>query len=415
MSLNLFERLVTHGSLTIISADGQTHQFGAGPPAATMRLHRSDTLTKILRNPQLNLGETYMAGEWDVPVGTLHDLLTVLRTNLEAQVGRPGLARYFAALLQPWNHVAASYRNVRHHYDLDESLFRAFLDRNMHYSSAYFCEPGMSLEAAQQAKCDHIARKLCLRPGLRILDIGSGWGSLAMELAEKYDVEVTGLTLSAEQIRVARDEAARRSLTGSVRFELEDYRQHDDRYDRIVSVGMFEHVGRRHYPTYFDKVSSMLTDDGIALLHTIGVSGPPTPVNPWIKRHIFPGGHIPAQSEVAPFVERAGLITADLEVLRGHYALTLKEWNRRFQTHRQRFVTSKGEAFCRMWEFYLVACQTAFEISDLVVHHWQLARSNLSVPVTRDYLYVGNRFAGSGQESPGRRMRTATDQQEAHG
>ncbi|TNF87925.1 MAG: class I SAM-dependent methyltransferase, partial [Gammaproteobacteria bacterium] len=372
----IFDRFLTNGTLTIVDADGSRRQFGSGAPFATMRLNRRGALTRILRNPELNLGETYLAGEWDIIEGSLHDLLIILRTNLERQAGRSRLGRALALMLVPWNHVAASHRNVRHHYDLDETLFRACLDANMHYSCAYFRESNMSLEQAQQAKCDHIAAKLCLRPGMRVLDVGCGWGSLAMELAEQHDVTVMGVTLSPEQLRVARSAARQRGLEQNVRFELQDYRQVEERFDRIVSVGMFEHVGRRHYDEFFGKVETLLADDGVALLHTIGSSGPPSVVNPWIERHIFPGGYIPSLSDVAPAVERAGLITADVEVLRHHYALTLSEWNRRFQQRRTEFAQSKGEAFCRLWEFYLLACQTAFEVSDLVVHHWQLAKRN---------------------------------------
>ncbi|HEY5678523.1 MAG TPA: cyclopropane-fatty-acyl-phospholipid synthase family protein [Pseudomonadales bacterium] len=387
MKTKIFDRFLTNGTLAIVDADGSSRQFGCGAPFATMRLNRRGTLTRILRNPELNLGETYLAGEWDVIEGSLHDLLTILRTNLERHAGRSRLARALALMLVPWNHVAASHRNVRHHYDLDETLFRACLDTNMHYSCAYYREANMSLEEAQQAKCDHIAAKLCLRPGMRVLDVGCGWGSLAMELAERHDVTVMGVTLSPEQLRVARSTARLRGLDNHVRFELQDYRQVEESFDRIVSVGMFEHVGRRHYDEFFGKVEALLADDGVALLHTIGASSPPSVVNPWIERHIFPGGYIPSLSDVAPAVERSGLITADVEVLRHHYALTLQEWNRRFQQRRAEFAQSKGEAFCRMWEFYLLACQTAFEVSDLVVHHWQLAKRNLSVPTTRNYLY----------------------------
>ncbi len=384
----VFDRFLTDGTLTVVDADGSRRQFGSGTPSATMRINRSGTLPRILRNPELILGETYLAGEWDVTEGSLHDLLTILRTNLEHRAGRHPLARALALMLVPWNHLAASHRNVRHHYDLDETLFRACLDANMHYSCAYYREATMSLEEAQQAKCDHIAAKLCLRPGLRVLDVGCGWGGLAMELAERHDVTVKGITLSPEQLRVARSTARERGLDDRVRFEIQDYRQVDERFDRIVSVGMFEHVGRRHYGEFFAKVQNLLADDGVALLHTIGASGSPSAVNPWIARYIFPGGYIPSLSDVAPAVERAGLVTADVEILRHHYALTLAEWNRRFQQRRAEFAESKGEAFCRMWEFYLLASQTAFEVSDLVVHHWQLAKRNLSVPITRDYLYA---------------------------
>lgn len=387
MDVAIFERFVKEGSLTIVGANGSRQRFGSGAPRAAMRFSDATTLARILRNPQLNLGETYMAGRWDITEGSLHDLLTILRINLECQDSPSRLSTRLRAIFGAWNHIAASRKNVRHHYDLDESLFRACLDQDMHYSCAYFRDSQMSLEAAQRAKCEHIAGKLQLKSGLKILDIGCGWGSLAMDLARRHDVHVTGITLSQEQLRVAEAEAHARGLADRVRFELQDYREHQGRYDRVVSVGMFEHVGRRHYPAFFNKVAELLDSTGIALIHTIASSAPPAPVNPWISRYIFPGGYIPSLSDVAPAVEKAGMITADLEVLRNHYALTLAHWNERFQAHRAQFVRAKGESFCRMWEFYLAACQTAFEISDLVVHHWQLCRQNLAVPITRDYLY----------------------------
>ena len=328
-----------------------------------------------------------MDGEWDVAEGTLHDLLTILRTNLESNISRNRWLDPLWAVLRSWNGLAASRRNVSHHYDLDEPLFRACLDADMHYSCAYFTDPRLSLEDAQAAKCRHIAAKLNLESGQKVLDIGSGWGSLAMHMAENHGVTVTGLTLSAEQLRVAQATAQQRGLGERVAFRLEDYREHAGTYDRIVSVGMFEHVGKPHYAAFFDKVAASLATDGVALLHTIASKAPPEPVNPWIRRYIFPGGYIPSLSDIAPFVERAALTSADIEVLRTHYALTLRAWNERFQQHRQQFVDSKGERFCRMWEFYLVVCQTAFEVGDLVVLQWQLTKGNQAAPITRDYLY----------------------------
>ena len=278
-------------------------------------------------------------------------------------------------------------RNVSHHYDLDASLFRAFLDQDMHYSCAYFRSPDQPLEEAQSAKCDHIRRKLCLKPGQKVLDIGSGWGSLGLYLADKEDVQVTGLTLSNEQLAVANKEAVRRGLDNQVQFRLEDYRNHHGKYDAVVSVGMFEHVGLRNFDGYFTKVAELLSRDGVAMIHTIGHTDRPTATTPWFRRHIFPGGYIPAISEITTAVERSPLVFADIEVWRQHYALTLKEWNRRFQTVRPEFAREKGERFCRIWEFYLLSCQPAFEVSNLVVYQLQLGLNNMSVPTTRDYLY----------------------------
>ena len=383
----LLEKFIHLGELTVIDHKGESRTFGSGAPQAALRLNTPSALRVVARNPQFQLGEAYMNEAWDVAAGSLHDVLCILRVNLEAALASGGRWNPVKALLSSWNTIAASHRNASHHYNLDEPLFRACLDATMHYSCAYFRDPAMSLEDAQQAKCEHIATKLNLRPGMHVLDIGCGWGSLAMHLVRNHDVSVTGLTLSTEQLRVAEATAEAEGLADRVQFRLEDYREHRGTYDRIVSVGMFEHVGKPNMQRFFDKVNDCLTDDGVALLHTIGSTDPPAPINPWIRRHIFPGGYIPSMSVIAPAVERAKLVTADIEVLRRHYALTLKEWNRRFQKVRDQFVQSKGERFCRMWEFYLVVCQTAFEVGDLVVLQWQLAKNNRAVPITRDYLY----------------------------
>ncbi|MCY3821363.1 MAG: cyclopropane-fatty-acyl-phospholipid synthase [Gammaproteobacteria bacterium] len=392
MFAKLLEKHLRRGTLTLVTPDGARQAFGEGSPRATWAIRRRRTMRRILLNPEANLGETYMDGEWDVEDGDLVDLLTILRTNLESAVsgrGMTALTGGVATLFGSWNTVKASLSNVRHHYNLDEALFRAFLDRNMHYSCAYFREPAMTLEAAQAAKSEHIRKKLHLRPGARVLDIGSGWGSLAMHLAEHSDVKVTGLTLSSEQVRVASAEAERRGLSGRVEFILQDYRRHRGEYDGVVSVGMFEHVGRRNFGRFFNAVRTLLAPDGVALLHTIGHTGPPLPTNPWIARHIFPGGYIPAASEVVRAIERSDLVLSDVEVWRRHYASTLREWNRRFQASRETFRNSHGERFCRMWEFYLTVCTTAFEIGRLVVYQLQLAHRNDAVPLTRDYLYNG--------------------------
>ena len=378
---------IKHGSFKLVHPNGDEQIYGSGQASVVWKINDARVLSKIVRNPLLNLGETYIEGGWDVEDGKLAELLTVLRTNFEDGFVRRGAMAAYAAILQSWNNIGASMRNVSHHYDLDASLFRAFLDQDMHYSCAYFRSPDQPLEEAQSAKCDHIRRKLCLKPGQKVLDIGSGWGSLGLYLADKEDVQVTGLTLSNEQLAVANKEAVRRGLDNQVQFRLEDYRNHHGKYDAVVSVGMFEHVGLRNFDGYFTKVAELLSRDGVAMIHTIGHTDRPTATNPWIRRHIFPGGYIPAISEITTAVERSPLVFADIEVWRQHYALTLKEWNRRFQTVRSEFAREKGERFCRIWEFYLLACQTAFEVSSLVVYQLQLGLNNMSVPTTRDYLY----------------------------
>jgi cyclopropane-fatty-acyl-phospholipid synthase len=384
----LFERFVRQGELSVIDHDGRRYQFGQGDPRATWRLNRPDVVANIVANPTLNLGETYLDGHWDVPQGTLRDLLTILRANLEDALADTGWFKAVRAAVHSWNNVRASYRNVSHHYDLDEELFRACLDTDLNYSCAYYERADMTLEEAQAAKCRMIAAKLRLEPELSVLDIGCGWGSLAIWLARHHDVNVTGLTLSREQLRVARARVKEAGLDHRVRLELMDYREHTGRYDRIVSVGMFEHVGKRNHVSYFRTAANCLAPDGVMVMHTIGNKLEPEPVNPWIRRHVFPGGYIPTISEVARAVEKVGFCTADLEIWRHHYALTLEAWNERFQAVREQFARLRGERFCRMWEFYLVSCQTAFEAGNLVVQQWQLTRDNLVVPITRDYLYA---------------------------
>jgi len=397
----LLRRRITKGGLTLRDASGKEAVYGSGAPRATMVLNRKGVLRRILRQPEFELGESYVYGEWDTP--DLLGLLELLRSNAPGPV-TPFWQRRLRALLTFSNDLVRSRRNVAVHYDLDEPLFRAFLDRDMHYSCAYFRTPEDSLEAAQAAKAELIGRKLLLEPGQRVLDIGCGWGSLAMFLATRYDVAVTGLTLSQEQHRVACEEAKRRGLEGRVEFRLEDYREHEGSYDRVVSVGMFEHVGRDAFDVFFNRVRARLAAGGSALVHTIGRPGPPLlATNPWIDRHIFPGGYIPSASEVLAPLERSGLVLCDLEVWRRHYALTLHHWQQRFQRHREAFVRSKGERFCRLWEFYLAACESAFAHGELEVFQFQIGTDQDALPLTRDYLYRDAPAADDGQaESPQR-------------
>ncbi len=292
MRLELFERYVRRGEFTLVEFDGTRHKFGSGSPKATWLMRKADTLPRVLTHPALELGETYMDEGWDVADGSLSDLITILRGNMSDLAQRRTVFSEFAALIQTWNALTASSKNVHHHYDLDEELFRAFLDRGMHYSCAYFRDPDVSLESAQLAKCNHIAHKLLLSPGQQVLDIGCGWGSLALHLAETVGDSVVGLTLSAEQLRVARSEAVRRGLTDRVEFRLQDYREHRGQYDRIVSVGMFEHVGRRNFRRYFEQLARQLRPGGVALLHTIGSTRPPNSTNRLVSpTHLSGGPH----------------------------------------------------------------------------------------------------------------------------
>jgi cyclopropane-fatty-acyl-phospholipid synthase len=289
--------------------------------------------------------------------------------------------------LDQFNAVGRARRNVAHHYDLNGRLYGLFLDRDREYSCAYFPKGTETLEQAQAAKKRHIAAKLCLdRPGLSVLDIGCGWGGMALTLARDYGARVTGITLSTEQLSEARARAKAEGLADRVSFELLDYRVMDQRFDRIVSVGMFEHVGVVHYRTFFDTVARCLAPDGVALLHSIGQWDGPGTNNPWIRRYIFPGTYCPALSEVMPAIERSGLLTTDIEVLRLHYAETLRHWRRRFAANRDMIASLYDERFCRMFEFYLSSVELAFRYGSLTVFQIQLAHRQTAVPLTRDYI-----------------------------
>ncbi len=395
MFIELLKNNIKFGRLLLTLPDGTQHQFGDHGPEAYWRLSSEAAIARILRDPEMELGETYMEGGWGAGELGLRSLLEVLMRNFQnAQAkGWARLRKGLLELLRQGNRIAHSYRNVEHHYDKDEWLFRRFLDQGMFYSCAYFEHPHLSLEEAQQAKCRLIQRKLLLSPGQRVLDIGSGWGGLAFYLAREAGVEVVGLTLSKEQLRVAEKEAQDRGLGERVKFLLQDYREHEGEYDRIVSVGMFEHVGPRHYRLFFERLRRMLKPDGLALLHTIGTSSKAGRNNPWIRRHIFPGSYLPALSQVSQAIERTGLMSTDVEVWRLHYASTLAEWYRRFQNHRAEVVERLGERFARMWEFYLACCEASFRFWDLVVFQIQLAQQHGVVPLTRDYLWQDNRSA----------------------
>jgi len=391
-------RFVECGILEVIDAAGCRHRFeGREPgPEVTIRLADRGIERRLQLDPDLALGEGYMDGRISIERGTLYDLLDLMTRNY-ARARRRGFFRLLRRAemafrrLHQINPAGRARRNVAHHYDLSGELYALFLDSDRQYSCAYFAEPGMDLEAAQEAKKRHIAAKLLLRPGMRVLDIGSGWGGLALYLARHFDVRVTGITLSTEQLAVAQERARREGLAHRVRFLLEDYRQHEGRYDRIVSVGMFEHVGLNHYGTFFDRVRDLLTDDGVMLLHSIGRMGGPGVTSHFIRKYIFPGGYIPALSEVLPVVEARELWVTDLEILRLHYAETLRSWRQRFLANVERVKQIYDERFCRMWEFYLVGSEMFFRNLDGMVFQMQLAKDRTAVPLTRDYMFETER------------------------
>lgn len=392
---HVLHRIVSTGHLVLIDAKGRHHHFGdarsSREPSITMRLTTGRIERQLLLNPILALGEGYMEGEIVVEGGDIHDLLTFFTRNM----GRQHTFSFFRNLaafrkvmsrVQQFNPIGRAKDNVAHHYDLSGELYDLFLDADRQYSCAYFEDEGMSLEEAQLSKKRHLASKLALRPGLRVLDIGSGWGGLGLYLAQVGEVDVTGVTLSEEQFSVSAERAASAGVSDRVRFHLQDYRHLDGPLDRIISVGMLEHVGIDHYREYFDKVRDLLTDDGVAVIHAIGRSNPPTLSNAWTRKYIFPGGYIPSMSEVLQAIEKSGLWTTDIEVLRLHYARTLSAWRERFLANRARIAEIYDERFCRMWDFYLASAELTFRFGDLMVFQIQLTKRITTLPITRDYM-----------------------------
>lgn len=386
------QTVVQSGRLTIIDARGRRHVVGgAQGPAATVRLHDKALHYRLAINPYLYLGEAYMDGRLTIEQGSLHDFLSICAVNVDRAFEQPykrvrSAAARILRHLHQHNPARLARAHVAHHYDLSDRLYDLFLDSDRQYSCGYFTHRHHDIERAQLDKKRHLAAKLLLAPGQRVLDIGSGWGGLALYLAEVCGCEVLGITLSEEQLKTSRLRAERAGMADRVRFDLRDYREQTGSFDRIVSVGMFEHVGLKHYPEFFAKVRELLTDDGIAVLHSIGRMDGPGATNEWIRKYIFPGGYSPAISEVLPVVERLRLWVTDIEVLRLHYAETLRCWYERFSTNRAEIANLYDERFCRMWEFYLVSSEMAFRSMGHMVFQMQLAKRQDAVPLTRDYL-----------------------------
>jgi cyclopropane-fatty-acyl-phospholipid synthase len=388
----MLKSFVKVGSLTVIDAEGKTHVFAGGPgPEATMRLTDPTLYRKLFFNPELHAGEAYMDGRMSFPGSNLRAFLTLFSVNRLSLGNQPmqkvlrrisrGLKRF-----QQANPVGKAQQNVAHHYDLGNAFYKLFLDTEMFYSCAYFRDEQETLEQAQRNKCRLIAAKLNLKPGQRVLDIGCGWGGLARYLAQIADVQVTGVTLSKEQHALAVDSMKAAGLGSRVSIQLKDYRELTGKFDRIVSVGMFEHVGVGHYGEFFAKVNDLMTDDGVMLLHSIGHMSPPGTASPWLRKYIFPGAYSPALSEVFPAVENNSLWVTDLEFLRVHYATTLRHWHDRFEKNRAAVAEMYDERFCRMWEFYLISAEMMFRTGSQEVFHMQLARKRDAAPIVRDYI-----------------------------
>jgi cyclopropane-fatty-acyl-phospholipid synthase len=391
----LLTHLVRVGTLTVTDAAGGRHVFGgtAPGPKATLKLGDARLYKSLFFNPELAAGEAYMDGTLSFPGSSLREFLTLVSVNQNRPAGRPtalhraiGTVSRSLKRFQQSNPIGKAQQNIAHHYDIGNALYRLFLDEGLFYSCAYFETDEDTLEAAQRAKCRLIAAKLGLKPGQKILDIGCGWGGLAIYLAQMETVDVLGVTLSKEQHSLAVERAKQAGIADRVRFELRDYRELTQRFDRIVSVGMFEHVGVQRYGEFFAKINELMPDDGVMLLHSIGHMSPPSTASPWLRKYIFPGAYSPSLSEVFPAVERNRLWVTDCEFLRLHYAMTLNHWHRRFERNRARIAQMYDERFCRMWEFYLVSAEMMFRSGAQEVFQMQLSRKRDASPIRRDYM-----------------------------
>ena len=391
---NFLNNLFKQDGFVLVDANYKKYVIGKPikEKPITIKLLDKKLNYKLLINPDLYFGEAYTDGSLIIENGTLTEFLDITFKN----IGRGDINIYGKILnkingtyryLTNFNKIVKSKKNVSHHYDISEKLYDLFLDSNRQYSCAYFKNEEDTLEQAQNNKIDHIIKKLNIKPNQKILDIGSGWGTLALAIANKTKASVIGITLSENQHQYSNNKAKEMNLSNQVEFKLIDYRELNEKFDRIVSVGMFEHVGRKFYKTYFSQVSKLLKDKGIALIHTIGSSNPPRDPQPWITKYIFPGGYTPSLSELAKPIENSGLIISDIEVLRMHYAHTLRHWKKRFLSKKDTVLNMFDEKFYRMWEFYLASCEMAFKWGDQVVFQLQLSKDNISVPNTRDYIY----------------------------
>ena len=388
------ETLFKEDGFILVDANSREYTIGKPKKDIPIKLKILDKSLhyKLLLLPDLYLGEAYTNGSAVIENGSITDFLEIAMKNIgrgETNIYAKTIKKVFGTYryLTNFNFIKRSKSNVAHHYDISEKLYDLFLDENRQYSCAYFKNDNDSLETAQKNKMNHIIKKLNLKNNQKVLDIGSGWGTLAIEIAKQSKCEVTGITLSENQLKYSQNKVKELNLENQVNFKLMDYRELNEKFDRVVSVGMFEHVGRKFYGKYFEKVSNLLADDGLALIHTIGSVMTPRDPHPWITKYIFPGGYTPSLSEVAKPIERSGLIISDMEVLRMHYSHTLRHWKERFLGKKDEVLTMFDEKFYRMWEFYLAGCEMAFKWGDQVVFQFQLTKDLTTAPNTRDYIY----------------------------
>ena len=391
---SFLNKLIKEDGFILVDADNNKYVIGIPikENPIILKLFDKKLHYKLLFYPDLYFGEAYTNGSLKIENGTLTDFLNIALKN----IGRSETNKFSKFInslrgsyrfITNFNFVKKSKSNVAHHYDISDDIYELFLDSQRQYSCAYFKDENDSLETAQNNKIDHIIKKLNLKPNQRVLDIGSGWGSLALEIAKKSQCEVVGITLSENQFEYSKKKVKDMNLENQVEFRLIDYRQMDEKFDRIVSVGMFEHVGRKFYKKYFKQLSNLLNDDGVALIHTIGSVNPPRDPQPWITKYIFPGGYTPSLSELVNPIEKSGLIISDLEVLRLHYSLTLRHWKERFLSKKDKILEMFDEKFFRIWEFYLTGCEMEFKWGQQVVFQFQLSKELKSTPITRNYIY----------------------------
>ena len=393
MLFSVLKKLNFDGTLEIIDSNEKIYKFGSSNPQVRIRLKNKSIERKLFFNPNLHIGEAYMNEELIIEKGTIEEFLNLITNCYEDFISNNKFYKFYEYLssifmpLQQINQLVNSKNNVAHHYDINEDLYKLFLDKDMQYSCAYFHNPNISLEQAQKDKKEHIIRKLQIDKNMSVLDIGCGWGGMAIEIAKSTGAKVKGITLSENQFKTASERAQKEGLSDKVTFALQDYRNETEKYDRIVSVGMFEHVGVKYFKTYLSKANDILNENGVFLLHTIGQRGKPTATSPWIRKYIFPGGYIPSLSEVMKETQKLNINVTDVEVLRLHYAHTLTRWYQNVLENKDKITKMFDQRFFRMWEFYLLASKYSFVNMGNVVFQIQIAKNINNLPLTRNYIY----------------------------
>ena len=393
MLFQILKTIPFKGTIEIIDSKGRLHSFGKNEPAVKIKFTSSSIQRKIMMNPGLHIGEAYMNKELIILKGTVEDFISIITSHYDDFLSKNIFLKFiekFQTIFMPFhqmNKILNSKKNVAHHYDLNEDLYRLFLDKDMQYSCAYFFNDNISLDQAQLDKKNHIIKKLNINSNMKVLDIGCGWGGLTLHIAKETGAYVKGITLSENQYTTAKKRAFEEGLNDKVEFVLQDYRQENDLYDRIVSVGMFEHVGINYYSSFFSKCYSILKETGVFLLHTIGQRGEPSATSPWIRKYIFPGGYIPSMSEILKVCEKQNINITDIEILRLHYANTLTHWHKNVLENKEKIIQLYDEKFFRMWEFYLLISKYSFINMGNVVFQIQISKNINNLPITRNYIY----------------------------